>query len=242
MSYKVLVLGHRGMLGHMVYKYLVDSGFDVTVCDYRFPTDEFKQFVKSYEGDYIINCIGAIPQRTSEFDVNRDLPIWLCCNTTVKVIHAGTDCEIDTNEYGFSKSDAANFIKKYSSNTKIIKTSIIGPELNSNASLMEWFLSQDGEVQGYTGAMWNGNTTLEWVKQCVALITNWMSYDIETIIESEPVSKFELLHILKDIFDKDIVINAVNAGKNKCLVGTIQTKSIREQLKELKEYYYNVAV
>ena len=41
----VMVLGHNGMLGHMVVKYLSDKGCNITTCDYKFPTNEFKEFV-----------------------------------------------------------------------------------------------------------------------------------------------------------------------------------------------------
>ena len=69
----VIILGHNGMLGHMVVKYLSDKGCNITTCDYRFPDNEFKKFVSQYKGDYIINCIGAIPQRTTDFKINKNL-------------------------------------------------------------------------------------------------------------------------------------------------------------------------
>ena len=100
--------------------------------------------------DVIINCIGAIPQKVDKFDINWEIPIWLNENTNCKIIHPATDCEIDISNYGLSKKRATDYIKNYGKSTKIIQTSIIGPELNSNDSLLEWFLSQRGEVYGYT--------------------------------------------------------------------------------------------
>jgi dTDP-4-dehydrorhamnose reductase len=169
----VMILGHNGMLGHMVMKYLSDNEYNITICDNKFPTIEFKDFVSKYKGDYIINCIGAIPQKTKNFSVNQELPIWLDSNVSCKVIHPGTDCEIDLDEYGISKKIARDYIVNSGLRTKILKTSIIGPELNSNASLLEWFLSQNNETLGYTNAMWNGNTTLEWAEQCVTLMKHY---------------------------------------------------------------------
>jgi len=233
---KVLVLGHKGMLGHMVTKYLQDK-VDVITTNARWPESPFKLDTKL---DYVINCIGAIPQRTNDFDINWQLPIWLDLHSPCKVIHPGTDCEMDSDDYGISKNVAGNYIRNLSKQTKSIKTSILGPELNKgNASLMEWFLSQQGEVFGYTKAIWNGNTTLEWAKQCLELMNNWNSNHNEIIISSTPVSKFELLNAIKTIFNKDIDIIEQDKGSNKCLDGIIYTGTIQDQLENLKEYYYD---
>ena len=52
-------------------------------------------------------------------------------NTNCKIIHPGTDCEMDDDDYGNSKRIASEWIKSSGQNTKIIKTSILGPELNT---------------------------------------------------------------------------------------------------------------
>jgi dTDP-4-dehydrorhamnose reductase len=235
----VMVLGHNGMLGHMVVKYLSDKGCNITTCDYKFPTNEFKEFVSQYKGYYIINCIGAIPQKTKAFSINYELPVWLDTYATCNVIHPGTDCEMDFDDYGVSKKAARDYIVESGIRTKILKTSIIGPELNSSFSLLEWFLSQTNEVYGYTNAMWNGNTTLEWATQCYKLMNSWNSYKLETILEGECVSKFELLNKFNLVFQKKILILEKDTELcDKCLIGDIQTDSIIDQLYRLKKYYY----
>jgi dTDP-4-dehydrorhamnose reductase len=104
---------------------------------------------------------------------------------------------------------------------------------------MDWFLSQEGEVGGYTKALWSGNTTLEWAKKCFDLIFYWDDYKTENILEGECLSKFDLLNLIKEIFKKDIKINPNDSVVlNKCLKGDIQTSNIKTQLKELKEYYF----
>ena len=236
----VIVLGHRGMLGHMVCKYLKDQNFNVKITNHKFPSDEFKQEIESFKGDFIINCIGAIPQRTKSFNINIELPIWLSNNTKTKTIHPGTDCEIDDDDYGNSKRIARDYIIENSYNTKIIKASIIGPELDSKNSLLEWFLNSNDEVKGYTKVMWSGITTLEWAKQCYYLIDFWNEYDKENIIKSTCLSKYDLLSLIKEIFNKDI--NIIPDSKviiNKCLIGKIVAPEIKVQLEELKNYYYD---
>ena len=235
---KVLVLGHNGMLGHMVCRYLHENDIEVVVHKVKWPLNQ--KAITDFDGDYIINCIGAIPQKTNDFHINWKLPIWLDMYAPCRIVHPGTDCEGDDNEYGKSKAVAAEYIRTNSKQTKSLKSSVIGPELKSKAGLFEWFMSQEGEVDGYSGAFWNGITTLEWSKQCLGLIRNWESpkYLNETIIYSSPCSKYELLHVIKIVFDKDIKINEKKIGKYKCLEGLINTGNIYDQLKELKEYYY----
>ena len=228
---KIFVLGHKGMLGHMVVTYLESQGINVHTVNQRFPNWDSKIFKGT---NYVINCIGAIPQRTNSFKINYELPIWLSNNLDCKIIHPGTDCEIDNDDYGISKKKATDFILNESNNTKILKASIIGPELNSKASLLEWFLSQKTEVFGYTEAIWNGVTTYEWAKQCLKLINNWENYSKLTILSSNPVSKYELLNIIKKVYNKNINIITKKLGKDKTLVGDIETKDIEEQLWELK--------
>ena len=248
---KVLVLGHKGMLGHMVHKYLsTKENCELITTALRWPTKEFKDFVTDFwygnNGDYIINCIGAIHQRKNDFDVNTELPIWLDDNidynfSGCKVIHPGTDCEIDDDDYGNSKRKATEYLVEKGCMTTIIKTSIIGPELNSKASLLDWFLNSEGEVSGYTKALWNGNTTLQWAKICYKIMTNYYRYDTLNIPISNCVSKYELLTIIKNVFKKNIVIKKnSDVVIQKCLKNTydMPNTDIKQQLQELKEFYY----
>ena len=50
---KVLVLGHKGMLGHMVVRYLTDNKFNVSTTESRWPDN--KAEITEFDGDYIIN-------------------------------------------------------------------------------------------------------------------------------------------------------------------------------------------
>lgn len=235
----ILVLGHKGMLGHMLVKYLTDQSHIVTVTENKFPSIEFKQDILKFEGDFIINAIGAIPQKTNIFDINYELPIWLDRYTNVKILHPSTDCEMDTTLYGTSKKIATEYIKNFSKHTKIIKTSIIGPELYSKASLFEWFLNSSTSVKGYSNVLWNGVTTLQWSIECNKILSNWDNTLIETILYSNCISKFKLLNEIKLVFRKNVhILEDDTYISNKCLHGNIKVKDITEQLLDLKLYYY----
>ena len=237
---KVLVLGHTGMLGNCVYKYFSSfKNIETFNLVGRWPDDHFLTDIVNIDVDYVINCIGAIPQRTKEFDINYELPIWLDKNLECRVIHPGTDCEMDNDHYGVSKVNASDYIKIDGKRTKIIKTSIIGHELDNANSLLDWFLTSESVVSGYTNAMWNGNTTLEWAKTCLDFINDWDSYEIENIIQSKCISKYDLLSEIHDIYGGNVirVDKDDRPMSNKCLTGGIQKNPIGIQLKELKEFY-----
>tara|TARA_R110000796_G_scaffold62850_2_gene144965 strand:- start:1112 stop:1822 length:711 start_codon:yes stop_codon:yes gene_type:complete len=235
---KVLVLGHKGMLGHMVHKFFESKGIECVTTSCRWPKSCFKKTIQNFDGDYVINCIGAIHQRTDQFEINWELPQWLDGNLTAKIIHPGTDCEMDDDDYGNSKRIASEWIQNEGKNTKIIKTSIFGPELSTKASLMEWFLSQEGEVNGYSEYYWNGNTTLTWAQYCLYLMYHWDELPLENILEGECIPKYNLLLLLKEIYNKDITINPIDTPSfNKCIKGTIKTTPLKEQIIALKEFY-----
>jgi len=200
---KILVLGHNGLLGNMVLTYLFFKYKEnVITTNLRWPTDEFKEFIQKSNVDYIINCIGAIPQRNyNEYDLtNYDLPVWLD-HLGIKIIHPDTD-ENGDDPYSISKIKIRNVNKI---NTKMIRTSILGFERDTNYSLLEWFLSQDdgSEINGYTNQLWNGNTTLEWVQWADKIMTNWDSFKkTTTIANPDCYTKQQLLVLFKFIFEK----------------------------------------
>ena len=234
---RVLVLGHRGMLGHMVAQYLRHKDVKVETTDLRWPTEYFKHKVMSFTGCCVVNCIGAIPQKTDSFDVNYELPLWLDQNSRSRIVHAGSDYEDSTNAYADSKLKATEWVKKYGKKTKILKSSIIGPELNSKASLFEWFLSENGNVNGYTENYWNGNTTLTWAQHCYRLFNYWDEYETESILEGECLSKYDLLLSINDVFEagKQVIPYSKDVN-NRCLTGNIKTQPIKDQLLALKSW------
>lgn len=237
---KVLVLGHSGMLGNTVCDYLRSLDvISVVTTRYRWSTDSFKTSIKNFDGDYIINCIGAIPQRTDKFEVNYELPIWLDKNVNCRVVHQDTDARRDEDDYASSKADAARYIAMDGKRTKMLKTNVIGHDKNK-VCLLDWFLNSEGEIFGYTESYSNGSTTLEWVKQVYKMMNNWERYAKCTTISTKCISKYELLSLFKEVYNTNIVIKKkLNLKNNRCLKGQIKVIELKEQLKELKEFYGN---
>ncbi len=259
---KVLVLGHKGMLGRAVTQYYSQlPNYEVATTSIRFGEDTFSDEIRKIAPDFIINCIGKIPQKKplseAEYsNLNRDLPLFLD-TLDIKVVHPTTDCEFrgdippgtaytkndrrDADDaYGTSKAQASQQLEESGNNTKIIRTSIIGHEENTSLSLLDWFLSQQGSTRGYTNHFWNGITTLEWAKQCHDLIENWDTRPkLNQLGTTTHYSKFEIITIAKNIYQKDIEIIpfATDTTVNKCLLSDRTLPELEIQLKELKTFF-----
>lgn len=258
---KILVIGSKGMLGNAIYKYFGEKkdNYEILTTDKRWGNESFISELKNTKADFIINCIGLIPQRKPTDEeykiINVDLPFFLD-TLGKKVIHPSTDCEFLGNipntqkykktdhrdaedAYGKSKATASEWIENSAKNTKIIRTSIIGHEENSHIALLDWFLNSDGEIKGYTNHYWNGITTLQWAKLCEELINSWDIYPIINQYGTEEnKSKYELLNIVKNIYEKTINIIPFEAPTsiNKCLESDKIIPNIETQLQELKSF------
>lgn len=259
---KILVLGHKGMLGNAVCKYLQKKSdiYEIVVTEKRWGDENFVSEMKNISADFIINCIGIIPQRKptdEEYKImNVDLPIFLD-TLGKKVIHPSTDCEFSGNisntqkykktdkrdaedVYGKSKADASEWIENNAKNTKIIRTSIIGHENNSHIALLDWFLNSEGEVKGYTNHYWNGITTLQWAKLCEEIMNSWENHPVLNQYGTEEnKSKYEVLNLAKEIYEKNINIIPFEAPTlvNKCLESDKIIPDLKTQLQELKTFY-----
>ena len=235
---KILILGHNGLLGNMVYLYFNKKKYDIITTDLRWPDDDFKLFVLNQKVDYIINCIGMIPQKKPDdvlYDlINYQLPVWLD-SLGFKIIHPDTD-EADYTAYGMSKKLARENVPN---NTKIIKSSIIGFEKETAFSFLDWFLNSEIQVNGFTNQFWNGNTTLEWAKWAEKIILNWNFYNqVTTLANPHCLSKYDILIIIKKIFEKDIEIIPIEStlAKNNCMDGDFMSANLILQIKEMKSF------
>lgn len=251
------------MLGNIVYKYFINK-YDVEVIEeLRWDSDEFKIKIISSNADFIINCIGAIPQKKYDKEfyelLNVKLPMFLE-KTGKKIVHPSTDCEFSgkleypqkygkedmrdaDDDYGMSKAKISEMIVKYFKNTKMIRASIIGHEESGHVSLLDWFLGveESKEVNGYANYYWNGITTLQWAKIAEQLILDWNNYDVMVQIGVEGLHKCDLLKTVAKIYGKSTKINEFNMAVplNKMLETDFKIPTIEEQLIGLKDFYFN---
>lgn len=222
---KILLLGHRGMAGHMIYDYLSNrTHFEVLNADellgYKFNAianlDELENKLKVNPVDCIINCIGLLKKKCDQdpinaIKINSLLPhqlVKIADEIDAQVIHLSTDCYMDDDVYGRSKrAGEINYPTHLT-----IRTSIIGPELKRDGEgLFAWFMRQEGEINGYTNVIWDGVTTLELAKFIDFYLnsTNKL-HGIKNLRSMQKISKYDLLEFINKIYNKQVHINRFN--------------------------------
>ena len=88
-----------------------------------------------------------------------------------------------------------------------IRTSIIGREMGTSHGLVEWLLSQQGNiVPGYKNAIFSGLTTNTLAGIMGELIDAYPSLHGVLQVASRPVSKYDLLVLIKKVYDLQIEI------------------------------------
>ena len=189
-----------------------------------------KAQIYSINPDFVINCIGLLVNASHDISrakyLNAVLPHELkkiCSRTNSKLIHISTDC-VFSGKKGLYKEDDLRDGKGTYAKTKIlgeliddnnltIRTSIIGPEIKSSGEgLFDWFMRQDGEVQGYKNSIWSGVTTLELAKAIKWAIENNIN-GIYHITNNLIINKYELLNLFKKYTKKNIEITPFDNKK-----------------------------
>lgn len=219
-----------------------------------------KKVISTIEPDYIINCIGALVSTSANdictaIQINSYLPHYLAMIATeygFKLIHISTDCVFSGKVGGYREDSFRDGDDNYARTKALgevingkdltIRTSIIGPELKEHGTgLLDWFLKQSGEVDGYTKAYWSGVTTLELAKAIHEFIKQDIS-DLFQLCPDEKISKYDLLNCFSAIWNTSVKINKDSSySVDKSLISTrddfnYQVPGYDVMLKELHDW------
>ena len=175
--------------------------------------------------DVVVNCIGLVKQVADADDPLQAIPLnamlphrlaQLCQVGGGRLIHISTDCVFSgktgmyteeatpdaTHLYGRSK-----LLGEVSApHTITLRTSIIGTEQDSCRSLVGWFLSQTGPVQGYRHAIFSGLPTVELATVIRDQVIPWPDLSGLYHVAAEAIDKDALLRLIAAAYGKDIVI------------------------------------
>lgn len=189
-------------------------------------TNSVFSVIDKIKPEIILNCIGIVKQLKEannpliSIEVNSLFPHKLANfikNSKIRLIHISTDCVFSGKKGNYSENDNSDAEDLYGKtkylgelntykNSITIRTSIIGHELKSKLSLLDWFLSQESTVKGYMNAIYSGLTTLELLK----IIKNYIIPEQKKYglyqVSSNPISKYDLLKIISKVYKKKILI------------------------------------
>lgn len=176
--------------------------------------------------DVVINCVGVVKQLAASHDplvvlpINSMLPHRLARLTQgsgSRVILVSTDCVFSGRRGAYRESDPADSIELYGQSKFIgevgdqphvltLRVSIIGHELATKRSLVDWFLGQEGEVTGYTKAVFSGLPTVELARVFREVVLPKPELAGVYHLSAAAVSKHDLLHLVAQVYGKRLTI------------------------------------
>jgi len=188
-------------------------------------TDALLRLFAELKPDVVINCVGIIKQVADTHDVSVMVPIntllphrlaKLCELVNARLVHFSTDCVFKGTKGNYTEMDSPDASDLYGRSKLLgevdfphaitLRTSIVGRELGSAHGLVDWFLSQEGSVKGFTNAIFSGLPTVELARVVKGLVLPRPAMRGVYHVSSAPISKYDLLRLVAEIYSKDIEI------------------------------------
>lgn len=174
----------------------------------------------------VINCVGIIKQLPEAHDpitslkINSLLPHQLdrlCRVANARLIHISTDCVFNGEKGNYRESDPSDaedlygktkFLGEVSGDVCLtLRTSIIGREMTSSKSLIDWFLSNRGKkIKGFANAVYTGFTTNRFAEIIATVIESHENLSGLYQVSSDPIDKYELLKLANRYYDANVEI------------------------------------
>ena len=247
------MLGTNGLLGSKVSSFFAENNKIELITTSRNDekstlkfdpiTDNLNLLLDVTCPDYVVNCIGVIPQgraRTIKtliemFQINTFFSRRLARaanDRKIGVIQPLSDGVFSGRRGGYAENSvkyprSVYALSKLLGETKFegqigLRCSLIGPEISGNAkSIFSWVLSNpsNAKIPGYTNHWWNGVTTSIFARICEYLILENLKLPSSLhLIPNNSVSKFELLELIAKYNSRsDLTISPYVAKKNRDL-------------------------
>lgn len=194
-------------------------------CNNVLNIEELNQIFERVRPDVVINCIGLVKQLEAVNDPLNAIPInsllphqlgKLAKEYGARLIHISTDCVFSGSKGGYLETDLADARDLYGLSKFLgevdyphaitLRTSIIGHEIRTSHSLIDWFMAQNEKCMGYTRAIYSGLPT-------VILASIIKDYILPNPllsglyhVSSDPISKYDLLKLVSRVYEKKIEI------------------------------------
>lgn len=174
-----------------------------------------------------INCAGVITQKLNlgntvevlnAFKINSIFPRELnlaAQRFDSRILQIGTDCIFSGNSGKYSENSLADPVDQYgitkylgelgNSEGLVLRTSLIGIEVDSFYGLLGWLLShpKGSIIKGFTNHIWNGATTLSVAKVISGIVTlPELPIGKYHLVPQGELSKYQLLSIISSLIPK----------------------------------------
>jgi len=199
------------------------AGFDVLN-----QVDLIKMFEQA-KPDVVINCISLANPMLSSGDPLDIIPIYallphrlarLCGLAGARLVHISTDGVFSGSKGQYTEDDIPDARDLYGlsklmgevivPHAIVLRTSMIGPELQGANGLLAWFLSQHGVCKCFRRTTFSGLPTVVLAQ----IIRDYVIPKPELFgvyhVAAEPISKFDLLKLVAEIYGKTIELLPVD--------------------------------
>lgn len=188
--------------------------------------DVVEDVVANLRPDVVVNCIGVIKQRGEAKDavpsvtLNSLLPHRVAVAAARyggRIVHFSTDCVFSGRRGDYTEQDLPDATDLYGrskllgeaqgENALTLRTSIIGRELRTHHSLLDWFLSnRGGRVNGYRRVWWSGVPTNHLAHVVADFTTRLPELHGVYQLAGRKINKYDLLVALRDAYGLDVEI------------------------------------
>lgn len=201
-------------------------------------TSVIQEIIEKEKFDSVINCIGILNQAAEDNKalatfLNSYFPHFLADVTKkmdTQIIHMSTDCVFSGKRGSYTENDfpdgetfydRSKALGELNDNKNItLRNSIVGPDINpSGIGLLNWFMQQQGEINGYTKAMWTGQTTLQLAKTMEFVVKEKIT-GLYNMVPDYSISKYDLL----GLFNKYMRNNSIKINP---IEGVVVDKSLK---------------
>lgn len=189
--------------------------------------ERLEQVVTGGRYDVVVNCAALLVQaselRADEAVlINAHLPqrvAWMLRDTHTRLVHISTDCVFSGKDGPYSEEAQPDGQAAYDRSKALgeivndkdltLRLSIIGPDWRpQRGGLFDWFMHQEGELNGFTRAWWSGITTIE-LAQAVEQLSQTGVTGLMHLAPAESITKYELLVRLNETFGRGLSIQPV---------------------------------
>lgn len=218
-------------------------GFDRTKSKYvksiagnAFDTASLRNIIHEGKFDTVINCIGILNQFAEQNKalasfLNAYFPHFLVettAETDTQVIHMSTDCVFSGKRGSYTEDDFPDGETFYDRSKALgeicdeknitLRNSIVGPDINPKGiGLLNWFMQQHGDINGYTKAMWTGQTTLQLAKT-MEMAAKERAHGLYNAVPDHSISKHDLCRLFNKYLRGNSLtihpVEGVNADKS----------------------------
>jgi len=175
--------------------------------------------------EVVINCAGLTKHKKEADDPEIAMPInasmphqfaSACDDRGARFIHISSDCVFSGSKGGYVEDDLPDASDLYGQskalgevtqgNSITLRTSTIGHELHTNYGLLEWFLSQHKECQGFSKAIFSGLPSVVFAEVIKDFVLS--NPDLRGLyhVSADPINKYELLELIASNYGKKIEI------------------------------------